>query len=79
MKPCAGSRERTLSATVFAEPGDVVINPFAGNNTKDASAENLSRRWIGIELSESYARDSELTFREPLSEAANGKPQETLC
>ncbi|MBI4470399.1 MAG: site-specific DNA-methyltransferase [Acidobacteria bacterium] len=46
----------------LTEPGDIVFDPFAGSNTTGAVAEELRRRWIGIEKSEEYARDSELRF-----------------
>lgn len=62
----------------LTDPGDLVIDPFAGSNTTGAVAESLGRRWIGIELNESYARDSELRFGEPLSEGGKSKLQESL-
>lgn len=49
----------------LTEPGDLVIDPFAGSNTTGAVAEALGRRWFGIEIQEGYARDSELRFRDP--------------
>lgn len=57
----------------LTDPGDLVLDPFAGSNTTGAVAEALHRRWLGVELSEEYARDSELRFKpaEVLSE--NGK------
>ena len=46
IEPCilAGSRE-----------GDVVLDPFFGSGTTGLVCNRLGRRWIGIELSESYA------------------------
>jgi site-specific DNA-methyltransferase (cytosine-N4-specific) len=37
------------------EPGDLVCDPFAGSNTTGASAEELSRRWLTIEINPTYA------------------------
>jgi DNA modification methylase len=40
---------------VASNPGDVVLDPFAGSGTTLAVAQKLARRSIGIELSEDYA------------------------
>jgi site-specific DNA-methyltransferase (adenine-specific) len=39
-----------------SNPGDVVLDPFAGSGTTLAVAKKLARRWIGCELSEEYVR-----------------------
>jgi len=62
----------------LTDPGDLVLDPFAGSNTTGSVAEGLGRRWIGIELLREYAEDSELRFHDPSSEAdgeaeANGE------
>ena len=36
-------------------PGDIVFDPFAGIGTTLKVAKQMNRRWIGIELSETYA------------------------
>lgn len=41
---------------VSSNPGDVVLDPFAGSGTTLAVAKKLGRRWIGCELSEDYVR-----------------------
>ena len=41
---------------VSSNPGDVVLDPFAGSGTTLAVAKKLERRWIGCELSEEYVR-----------------------
>lgn len=46
----------------LTEPGDLVLDPFAGSNTTGAMAEQLARRWIGIEANELYATGSQARF-----------------
>jgi site-specific DNA-methyltransferase (cytosine-N4-specific) len=46
----------------LTEPGDLVMDPFAGSNTTGAVAESLGRQWIGIERDEEYARCSQARF-----------------
>lgn len=38
-----------------SNPGDLVLDPFAGSGTTLAAAKKLGRRWLGFELSRSYA------------------------
>lgn len=40
---------------VSSNPGDLVLDPFAGSGTTLATAKRLSRRYLGIELSPEYA------------------------
>ena len=42
----------------LTDPGDVVVDPFAGSNTSGAAAEKLGRHWIGIEPVATYIRGS---------------------
>ena len=44
------------------EPGELVVDPFAGSNTTGYVAEKLGRRWIASELNPDYVRASELRF-----------------
>ena len=44
--------ERVVSAS--SNPGDLVLDPFAGSGTTLAVAQRLGRRWLGCELSPSY-------------------------
>jgi site-specific DNA-methyltransferase (cytosine-N4-specific) len=46
----------------LTEPGDLVLDPFAGSNTTGAVAERLGRRWIAMEKDRQYAKDSKLRF-----------------
>lgn len=47
IEPCilAGSR-----------PGDIIFDPFLGSGTTAMVAQNLGRRWIGIELNKEYEK-----------------------
>src|SRR5438874_10210201 len=40
---------------VASNPGDVVLDPFAGSGTTLAAAKKLGRKFVGFELSEQYA------------------------
>lgn len=46
------------------DPGDLVMDPFAGSNTTGWVAERLERRWIAIELREDYLASSRFRFEE---------------
>jgi DNA modification methylase len=41
---------------VSSNPGDIVLDPFAGSGTTLAVAKKLGRKWVGCELSEEYVR-----------------------
>lgn len=44
------------------EPGDLVLDPFAGSNMTGRVAENLGRNWLAFEINESYLKSSKLRF-----------------
>jgi len=46
----------------LTNPGDVVLDPFAGSNTTGRVAESLDRRWIAGDLEDSYVRASAIRF-----------------
>jgi DNA modification methylase len=46
----------------LTNPGDMVLDPFAGSNTTGHVAEGLKRKWVGVELREEYAYESRLRF-----------------
>jgi DNA modification methylase len=46
----------------LTNPGDMVLDPFAGSNTTGHVAEGLNRKWVGVELREEYAQESRLRF-----------------
>lgn len=38
----------------LTDPGDLVLDPFAGSNTTGATAEALGRHWISVEMESDY-------------------------
>ena len=46
----------------LTEPNDLVLDPFAGSNTTGAAAEELRRKWLAIEINESYIESSKGRF-----------------
>ncbi|MEH1841061.1 MAG: site-specific DNA-methyltransferase [Nostoc sp.] len=46
------------------EPGDIVLEPFAGSNMTGRVAETLQRRWLAFEIDEDYIKSSKLRFEE---------------
>jgi site-specific DNA-methyltransferase (cytosine-N4-specific) len=46
----------------LTDPGDLVLDPFAGSNTTGWVAERLGRRWAAVELNPGHARPSRARF-----------------
>ena len=46
----------------LTEPGQTVLDPFAGSNVTGKAAETLGRRWISVEINEDYIAGSRLRF-----------------
>ncbi len=46
----------------LTQPGQLVLDPFAGSNTTGQVAERLERKWCSIELSADYVAGSKLRF-----------------
>ncbi|HEX4614085.1 MAG TPA: site-specific DNA-methyltransferase [Urbifossiella sp.] len=46
----------------LTDPGELVLDPFAGSNTTGAVAEGLGREWVGIEADPGYAAASRVRF-----------------
>ena len=44
------------------DPGDLIVDPFAGSNTTGAGAEHLGRRWLSFEPQEGYVETSRSRF-----------------
>lgn len=47
---------------LLTEPGDLVLDPFAGSGTTCKAAQSLNRDWIGIEPDEEYVKGSQGRF-----------------
>lgn len=47
---------------LLTEKNDLIVDPFAGSNTTGMVAEQLGRKWIGIEANEEYLRASRFRF-----------------
>jgi DNA modification methylase len=47
----------------LTDPGDRVLDPFAGSNTTGTIAERLGRRWVSIEVNPEYVKASQVRFR----------------
>jgi site-specific DNA-methyltransferase (cytosine-N4-specific) len=50
----------------LTDPGDVVMDIFAGSNTTGSVCEQLERRWVSIEMDRSFAALSAIRFCEGL-------------
>ena len=46
----------------LTDPGDIVLDPFAGSNTTGYVAEELKRKWIGVEINPDYLAQAKLRF-----------------
>lgn len=53
----------------LTDPGDLVLDPFAGSNTTGFVSELLDRRWIALDVKSEYAIQSKIRFEDP---ALNG-------
>ena len=50
---------------LLTDPGDLVLDPFAGSNTTGAAAERLGRRWLSIDIRPEYAQQSLIRLQDP--------------
>jgi hypothetical protein len=50
----------------LTEPGDLVLDPFAGSNTTGYVAELLGRSWVSIEIIRKYVLQSLIRFEDPI-------------
>jgi len=48
----------------LTDPGDLVVDPFAGSNITGEVAERLQRKWFAFELVEDYLEASKFRFAE---------------
>jgi site-specific DNA-methyltransferase (cytosine-N4-specific) len=51
----------------LTEPGQLVVDPFAGSNVTGQVAEKLERRWLAVELNADYVAGSQLRFEKAVS------------
>ena len=47
---------------LLTDPGDLVLDPFAGSNTTGYAAAQARRRWVAIDSNQAYVRQSHLRF-----------------
>lgn len=52
----------------LTDPGDVVLDIFAGSNTTGAAAERIGRRWLAFEIDQPYLAASVLRFSDGLTD-----------
>ncbi|HEY4309403.1 MAG TPA: site-specific DNA-methyltransferase [Pirellulales bacterium] len=52
----------------LTDPDDIVLDIFSGSNTTGETAEELGRRWLGVELNREYAITSAFRFMDGWSE-----------
>jgi DNA modification methylase len=46
----------------LTQPGQIVLDPFAGSNVTGQEAERLGRKWLSVELNAEYVAGSRLRF-----------------
>lgn len=63
----------------LTEPGDLVLDIFAGSNTTGAVAEALGRRWIAFELDEDYLAASVFRFAKHMADTEAVALCQRLC
>ena len=50
----------------LTDPGDLVLDPFAGSNTTGFVAELAGRRWVAIDQEKKYVEQSRIRFGDPV-------------
>jgi site-specific DNA-methyltransferase (cytosine-N4-specific) len=54
----------------LTQPGQTVLDPFAGSNVTGQVAEGLERRWVAVEVNADYVAGSMLRFPDAVATAA---------
>ncbi len=62
----------------LTNPGDFILDPFAGSNTTGYIAEKLKRKWIGVEIRSDYAEESRLRFEHQQEDISETQGQYSL-
>jgi DNA modification methylase len=64
----------------LTDPGDLVVDPFAGSNTTGSACEDFGRRWLAVEQYPDYVAASRYRFfaPEPRSISADDETQAVL-
>ena len=63
----------------LTDPGDTVLDIFAGSNTTGAVAERLGRRWIAFELEQKYLATSAFRFLPEIDEGVVESLYDRFC
>jgi len=50
----------------LTDPGDLVLDPFAGSNTTGFVSELAGRRWVAIDQEKKYVQQSRIRFGDPV-------------
>jgi hypothetical protein len=58
---------------LWTNPGDLVYSPFAGIGSEGYGAVRMNRRFLGVELKESYFNEAVLNLRDAEKESKAGK------
>lgn len=66
----------TFFIRFLTDPGDLILDPFAGSNTTGEAAEREGRRWIAFEREKSYLQASVYRFDQSRWEAVNLSPRD---
>jgi site-specific DNA-methyltransferase (cytosine-N4-specific) len=61
----------------LTEPGQTVLDPFAGSNVTGHVAEKLGRRWLAVEIHRDYVEGSRLRFTDAPAERV--RPSRRAC
>ena len=64
----------------LTEPGQTVLDPFAGSNVTGHVAEKLGRRWLAVEITPDYLAGSRLRFTDrAVASAGRVRPSPRAC
>lgn len=50
----------------LTEPGDIVLDPFAGSNITGFATALLDRKWLAVDAEEKYVEHSKIRFEDPV-------------